>query len=206
MKFHEENMQFDYPNWSTIHHNHWQVIFDKYLTQPTLQMLEIGCFEGRSTMWFADKMGLSHDSTLHCVDNWKGGEEVVRSKLNFDMGVVRDNFYKNITTHQYATQIVAHEQDSEFFLCTKMPHFYRFFNFIYLDGSHTQKDTLVDMNLCMSMLNKKGVLIVDDYLNLMNTNDPLLRPRDAVNFIVKSFGNEIEFFTTPEKQAVIIRK
>ena len=199
-------MQFNYPNWSNIHHNHWQAIFNKYLTQPTLQMLEIGCFEGRSTMWFADKMNESHKSTLHCVDNWKGGEEVIRVKLNFDMSVVRNNFYKNITTHQYATQIIAYEQDSEFFLCTQMPRFYRHFDFIYLDGSHTQKDTLIDMTLCLSMLNNKGVLIVDDYKNAMSTKNPLLRPKDAVDFIVKSFGNEIEFFTTPEKQAVIIRK
>ena len=157
-------------------------------------------------MWFADKMSESHKSTLYCVDNWKGGEEVERSNLNFDMSIVRDNFYKNITMHRFATQIVPHEQDSEFFLCTQMPRFYRFFDFIYLDGSHTQRDTLVDMTLCLSMLNNKGVLIVDDYMNNMATNNPLLRPRDAVNFIVKSFGDEIEFFTTPEKQAVIIRK
>lgn len=199
-------MQFNYPNWSNIHHNHWQAIFDKYLTQPTLQMLEIGCFEGRSTMWFADKMKESHKSTLHCVDNWEGGEEVERSNLNFDMSVVRANFYSNITRHRFATQIVAHECDSEVFLCTQMARFYRFFDFIYLDGSHTQKDTLVDMTLCMSMLKRKGVLIVDDYMNNMATNNPLLRPKDAVDFIVKSFGDEIEFFTTPEKQAVIIRK
>lgn len=199
-------MQFDYPNWSDIHHKHWQAIFDKYLPPANLQMLEIGCFEGRSTMWFADKMSESHRSTLHCVDNWKGGEEVERSNLSFDMSVVRDNFYKNISLHKYTTQIVPHEMDSEFFLCTKMPRFYRFFNFIYLDGSHTQKDTLIDMTLCLSMLNNGGVLIVDDYMNNMATNNPLLRPKDAVDFIVKSFGDSIEFFTTPEKQAVIIRK
>ena len=197
---------FDYPNWSNIHHQHWHAIFDKYLKQPTLQMLEIGCFEGRSTMWFADKMNESHKSTLHCVDNWKGGEEVERSNLNFDMSVVRNNFYKNITMHDHATQIVAHEQSSEVFLCTQMPRFYCFFNFIYLDGSHTQKDTLVDMVLCLRMLDHGGVLIVDDYMNQMGTKNPLLRPKDAVDFIVKSFGDEVEFFTTPEKQAVIIRK
>lgn len=197
--------KFDYPNWSNIHHEHWQVIFNKYLPQPT-QMLEIGCFEGRSTMWFADKMIQSHKSTLHCVDNWKGGEEVERANFNFDMGVVRANFYSNIFKHRCATQIVPHECDSEVFLCTQMPRFYRFFDFIYLDGSHTQKDTLIDMTLCMSMLNKKGVLIVDDYMNKMGTENRLLRPKDAVDFIVKSFGDEVEFFTTPEKQAVIIRK
>lgn len=199
-------MQFNYPNWSNIHHGHWQAIFDKYLTQPTLQMLEIGCFEGRSTMWFADKISESHSSTLYCVDNWKGGEEVERSKLNFDMSVVRANFYNNVARHRFATRIVPFEIDSEAFLCMQMPRFFRFFDFIYLDGSHTQKDTLIDMTLCMSMLKRKGVLIVDDYMNNMATNNPLLRPKDAVDFIVKSFGDTVEFFTTPEKQAVIIRK
>ena len=199
-------MQFDYPNWSNIHHNHWQAIFDKYLTQPTLQMLEIGCFEGRSTMWFADKLDKSDRSTLFCVDNWLGGEEVVRSKLDFDMKLVRSNFYENVRNHRLAPRIVTHEADSEVFLSMHMPRFYRFFDFIYLDGSHTQRDTLVDLTMCLGMLKSKGVLIVDDYMNAMNTKNPLLRPKDAVDFIVKSFGDEIEFFTTPELQAVIIRK
>lgn len=206
MKLHEEDMQFDYPNWSNVHHNHWQAIFDKYLTQPKLQMLEIGCFEGRSTMWFADKLKENPKSVLHCVDSWAGGEEVVRSKLNFNMGVVRENFYSNVEEHPHCDQIYTHEHSSEIFLCTQMPRFYRFFNFIYLDGSHTQKDTLIDMVMCVCVLDTGGVLIVDDYLNNMATNNPLLRPKDAVDFVVKSFGNEVEFFTTPEKQAVIIRK
>ena len=76
----------------------------------------------------------------------------------------------------------------------------------YKELNDDQKDTLIDMTLCLSMLNNKGVLIVDDYMNAMSTKNPLLRPKDAVDFIVKSFGNEIEFFTTPELQAVIIRK
>lgn len=199
-------MNFDYPNWSNIHHPHWQAIFDKYLQQPTLRMLEIGSFEGRSTMWFADKLKENHNSVLHCVDNWAGGEEVLRVGLNFNMGIVRENFYSNVIEHPQCDQISTHEQSSVVFLCTKMSRFYRFFNFIYLDGSHTQKDTLIDMVLCLSMLDHGGVLIVDDYMNNMATNNPLLRPRDAVDFVVKSFGEEVEFFTTPEKQAVIIRK
>lgn len=199
-------MNFDYPNWSNVHHQHWQAIFDKYLQQKPLRMLEVGCFEGRSTMWFADKLKSTRSSVLHCVDNWAGGEEVIRSNLNFDMDVVRENFHNNVGQHICCDQIFTHQMNSEVFLCTKAPHFFRFFNFIYLDGSHTQKDTLVDMVFCLSMLDHDGVLIVDDYMNNMATNNPLLRPKDAVDFIVKSFGDEIEFFTTPEKQAVIIRK
>ena len=199
-------MNFNYPNWSNVHHKHWQDIFDKYLTQPTLHMLEVGCFEGRSTMWFADKLKRDPKSTLRCVDNWKGGEEVERSNLNFDMDVVKENFHRNIDSHECEDQITVHERSSEEFLCVYMPHNYRYYNFIYLDGSHTQRDTLVDMVLCVGALTKGGVLIVDDYMNNMATNNPLLRPKDAVDFVVKSFGNELEFFTTPEKQAVIIRK
>jgi hypothetical protein len=65
---------------------------------------------------------------------------------------------------------------------------------------------LVDLTLSLSLLKQGGVIIVDDYNNNMATDNKLLRPKDAVDFVVKSFDNEIEFFTTPEQQAVIIRK
>jgi predicted O-methyltransferase YrrM len=64
----------------------------------------------------------------------------------------------------------------------------------------------VDLVHALTLLKPGGVIIVDDYLNNMATNNPLLRPRDAVDFVVRSFDNEIEFSLTAERQAVIIRK
>lgn len=199
--------KFNYPDWSTIHHGHWQNIIDDHLnTKEKLTCIEVGCFEGRSTLWFADKL-LQHDqSILHCIDSWEGGEEVVRVKLGFDMDRVASNFINNIQQHPRADQIRVWKTNSQKGLIDVSSFCDNQVDFIYLDGSHTQKDTLVDLILALCLVKVGGIIIIDDYMNNMSTNNKLLRPKDAVDFVVNSFASDVDFFITPETQAVIVRK
>lgn len=200
-------MIFDYPDWSTVHHKHWKPLLDKHLDLDIpITMIEVGCFEGRSTVWFADYLNHHSHSRMFCVDTWLGGEEIERVNLNFDMHKVRSNFFHNVANSKQKDKIIKYIMQSERGLVSFLSRYYRCIDFIYLDGSHTQRDTLVDLTLSLSLLKTGGIIIVDDYNNSMATNNPLLRPKDAVDFIVKSFDNEIEFSLTPEQQAVIIRK
>ena len=196
---------FDYPNWSNVHHKHWTDIFDKHLdtTQP-VQMVEVGCFEGRSTLWFANYL-TNNDSSLYCIDTWQGGEEIERVGLNFDMDKVWNNFKHNIAQHPFHEQIHVLPGRSQKMLIPLLTTLYSQIDFIYLDGSHTQRDTLVDLVFALSLVKVGGVIIVDDYLNNMSTNNKLLRPKGAVDFVVSSFGDSVSFSMTPETQAVIIR-
>ena len=127
-------------------------------------------------------------------------------KLDFDMQQVFKTFWKNVTLHAQSAKIFAHRGLSSTLLSSLLYKGASTYDFIYLDGSHTQRDTLIDLTLSMLLIKKGGIIIIDDYLNRMATDDPLLRPKDAVDFVVKSFGNEVDFSLTPQKQAVIIRK
>lgn len=205
LKFHEENMKFDYPNWSHCHHRYWVDIVDAHLKpQEPIMAIEVGCFEGRSTIWFADHLLRAENSRMYCIDGWCGGEEIDRLKLGYDMEVVKANFLNNISEHPMNNKISVISDMSEKALSGLMS-MYREIDFIYLDGSHTQRDTLVDLIYCTSLIKKGGVIIVDDYLNKMATNNQMLRPKAAVDFIVKSMDDEFDFFTTPENQGVLIR-
>ena len=200
-------MTFEYPDWSSIHHKYWKPLLDEHLNLDNpITMIEVGCFEGRSTVWFANYLNYHPDSRMFCVDTWLGGEEIERTKLHFDMHQVRKNFFSNVASLKEKDKIIKYIMQSERALSNFFSTHYRGVDFVYLDGSHTQRDTLVDLTLSLSLLRKGGLIIVDDYENNMATNNPLLRPKDAVDFIVKSFDNEIEFSLTPEQQAVIIRK
>ena len=200
-------MQFDYPDWSQVHKKHWEKIITKRLSTPEpFTMIEVGCFEGRSTMWFADHLKNNPESILLCLDSWTGGEEIERKSLPYDMTNVETNFRLNVSQHPYRNQIVICKGPSEVSLSTLLYGCYQKIDFIYLDGSHTQRDTLVDLTLSLLLIKKGGMIIVDDYLNQMATTVKTLRPQAAVDFVVKSFGKEVEFGTTAEKQAVIIRK
>lgn len=198
-------MSFNYPDWSTIHHKHWQHLIDSFLdTDKQLFCIEVGCFEGRSTLWFADKLLQHHESFLYCIDTWKGGEEVERVKLNYDMKLVERNFIKNIAAHPRHLQIKVMKDSSNRGLASLFDYA-NAVDFIYLDGSHTQKDTLVDLVLALNLIKVGGMIIVDDYMNGMSTSNTLLRPKNAVDFVVKTYDDAVDFFTTPEKQAVILR-
>lgn len=199
-------MKFDYPDWSTIHHKHWDAIIDSTIdVSKSLFVVEVGCFEGRSTVWFADKL-LSHpDSRMYCIDTWEGGEEVERVKLNFNMDQVKSNFIHNISFHSRSNQIITKQTTSLQGLVDLSAAYMNEIDFIYLDGSHTQKDTLVDLVLALNLIKVSGMIVVDDYMNGMSTDNKLLRPKDAVDFVVRTFDDAVDFFTTPEKQAVIIR-
>jgi predicted O-methyltransferase YrrM len=72
-----------------------------------------------------------------------------------------------------------------------------------LDGSHTQRDTLVDLVLSLTLIKQGGLILIDDYRNNMSTKDLSLRPTKAVNFVIQSFENEVSSFKTPEGQMVI---
>lgn len=200
-------MKFDYPDWSSVHHPHWKALLDKHLDlTQSIRMVEVGCFEGRSTVWFADYLAYHGRSRLICIDSWMGGEEVKRINLGFDMNQVFCNFWDNIQSHPQRDRIFMHRGKSEHMLGQLMHRDVGTYDFVYLDGSHTQRDTLVDLTVAILLIRKGGLIIVDDYLNHMATDNPKLRPRDAVNFIVDSFGDELEFSLTPEKQAVIVKR
>lgn len=200
-------MQFDYPDWSKVHIKHWEKIITKRLNKPDpITMIEVGCFEGRSTLWFADHLKNNQRSRLVCIDSWTGGEEVERENLGFDMNVVENNFHNNIDQHPYRDQIYIYKGLSEDILSKLLYNYFQSVDFIYLDGSHTQRDSLVDLTLSLLLIKKGGIIIVDDYLNQMATTVQALRPQAAVDFVVRSFGKEVGFGTTAEKQAVIIRK
>ena len=53
--------------------------------------LEIGSFEGRSTVWIIENM-MNPGDWIDCVDTWQGGEEHSQE----DMGSVEERFDHNI--------------------------------------------------------------------------------------------------------------
>ena len=48
------------------------------------RVIEIGCWEGRSTQWLLCSLCRHADSVLYCVDTWRGGEQY--TDVGFDLG------------------------------------------------------------------------------------------------------------------------
>ena len=116
-------------------------------------VLEIGSWEGRSAIFFAEYL---KPSRLTCVDTFGGGAEHQRSstlagiEARFDSNTAGySNLEKKVMRSIAALDQFVREG--------------RRYDVIYVDGSHDMDDALVDSVLCWRLLKVGGVIIWDDY-------------------------------------------
>lgn len=135
-------------DWVTSHEQDWRVIFAELVGLPQLRFLEIGSYEGRSTIWWLDNVLTDPTSKITCVDPWAWG---VDKELRFDRNIVatgRSDQVRKIKSES-ARAITRLGENS--------------FDAAYVDGSHEAADTLLDGLLTMRLLKVGGILLFDDY-------------------------------------------
>jgi predicted O-methyltransferase YrrM len=151
------------------------------------RVLEIGCYEGASTCYLIDSICERHELELHCVDNWRGGQEHHNQVVN--MADVEARFMTNsalaVSKAKNAIQLVVHKGDSSDELAKLLSSGKRgYFDLIYIDGSHEAADVLCDAVLSYHLLRVDGVIIFDDYLwveSYAKKVDPLDCPKLAID-------------------------
>ena len=122
------------------------------------RILEIGSFEGRSTVWMLQNM-LSDVGIIVCVDTFEGGIE----HAGLNLTKLRDTFENNVHEACKPDQEVhVMEMRSEQALAELISKNV-LFDFIYVDGSHELLDVLTDAVMAFKVLKKGGVMLFDDY-------------------------------------------
>jgi predicted O-methyltransferase YrrM len=134
-------------DWVTGKTQNWLRYLGNLKKKPNARGLEIGTFEGRSGIWFAQNILTGEGATMTCLD-------IFGDRLN-------NYFDHNITVTGVKNRIVKLTGRSNEVL-RSLPTDKKF-DFIYVDGSHLPVDTLTDIVLSWDLLNIGGVLIVDDY-------------------------------------------
>ncbi len=150
--------------------------------------LEIGSFEGRSTVWTIENM-MENGGEIYCIDTWEGGEE----HTSEDMDGTELRFEHNIQTVRKAfpeRRVVKLKglstQWVPSLICEKLS-----FDFIYIDGSHVAKDVLTDACMAWPLLKKDGMMAFDDYLWKPPKFTLTQRPKIAIDSFVNIFEDEI---------------
>lgn len=151
--------------------------------------IEIGSFEGRSSVWIAENM-MQEGDTLYCIDTWQGGEE----HGSEDMKAVEARFDNNVRllNAQYperevfkgtgtSTQRLAEEITNKGVSDA---------DFIYIDGSHIAKDVLTDACMAWPLLKPNGIMVFDDYM-WGDARDALHRPKIAIDAFCNIFAEEV---------------
>lgn len=168
----------------------WEQLIPHLPGEPgSRKFLEIGSFEGRSTVWIMENMMQQGDYLL-CIDTWEGGEE----HNDEDMDTVFNRFRANVQAAREKTGIKStghSRQTSTAGLAEEIVEWAGAYDFIYIDGSHIAKDVLTDACMAWPLLKPKGVMVFDDYL-WGEPRDILHRPKIAIDAFCSIFAEEVE--------------
>jgi hypothetical protein len=179
--------------------------------------LEIGSFEGRSTVWTIENL-MGPGDWIDCVDTWEGGEE----HSNGEMSGAEERFLHNIDvalggakvkertgafpypnhtryaspdpTEDQRKKVYTYRYTSTQYLGSKLGKHYDnedLFDFIYIDGSHVAKDVLTDACMAWPLLKQGGIMVFDDYM-WGEPRDALHRPKIAIDAFTNIFGETAE--------------
>lgn len=146
-----------------------------------IKVLEIGTYTGTSLI---NIIKLIPNSLGYGLDKWESyRENNLLSKM--DNLQVEQSFYNNILSEGLTNRIFGIKSSSTEKLIEFIQNNTKF-DLIYVDGSHVLLDCYTDLVLSWSILEKSGILVIDDYLYKKDENI-LDSPFEAVNHFLKVF-------------------
>ena len=161
--------------------------FDEFLSEfkdKTSTFLEIGSFEGMSTIWMLENILTNKESRLFCIDAWAEwtGDAFVRFVENINKTGLKDK-----------VRIVKGDSSEELRIFPK-----EYFDFIYVDGDHDEKAVIKDAIGSFRVLKKRGIIAFDDYLlGIRYPNSPGSKAmngstKKAIDYFLDVFQDELE--------------
>lgn len=153
--------------------------------------LEIGSYEGRSSVWTVEHM-LDDNGSITCVDTWIGSEEHAQD----DMAGVEARFdhNTNVTRERFPMREIYKVKKTSVAAMAEFMTGGYVFDFIYIDGSHCAKDVMTDSCMAWKLLRTGGFLVWDDYL-WGNPRDILHNPKLAIDSFIMMFGEELQIIS-----------
>lgn len=129
------------------------------VTQSAGEYIEIGSFEGKSTVFIANKI---FPKRLHAVDTWKGGAIALAEQEAYASDPIEENFLHNITTGTKGN-VIPHKMDwRDYFTNLHGP---QAISFIYIDGPHDHRSVYDTLEIVAPLMAHGGIILGDDYLD-----------------------------------------
>tara|TARA_R100000458_G_scaffold59355_1_gene69688 strand:- start:1858 stop:2367 length:510 start_codon:yes stop_codon:yes gene_type:complete len=107
--------------------------------------LEIGAYEGRTTIELADKYEF-----VDVVDPWKDYWDIPDVSKAYDRFKYNTQNFDNINVYKDKSENV-------------LPKLTEKYDLIYIDGDHKLDSVYNDIKMSCNLLTKDGVIVVDDY-------------------------------------------
>ena len=190
-------------NWFDKHVQVWSTLLESF--HPS-KILEVGCYEGKSTTFLIEKIANQRDLEIHCIDTWEGGiEHIDNEKYDVNhsdiggMSSVENRFFSNvdeaISTASKKVKLVVHKGLSSLELPKLIANGKKeYFDMVYVDGSHQADDVLMDAVMAYHLTANDGLIIFDDYTwreSLSGGVDILRCPKIAVDAFTNIFSRNL---------------
>jgi predicted O-methyltransferase YrrM len=159
----------------------WQKVLAPLVGKP-VRALEIGVFEGRSTVWLLDHVLTHPEASLTWIDTFQGGAE----HQGTDLTGLEARFRAN--TAKYGPKVRGHVGASRDVLRTLSGER---FDLVYIDGSHESADVLSDAVLAWPLVKPGGLVGFDDY-GWRERPEPHRRPAPAIDAFLGAMHGRFE--------------
>src|SRR3989344_9375287 len=142
---------------------YWLNVIKKFANKPDLHALEIGSFEGESTVSMLEHVLTHPTAQITCIDPF--------------LYLPKEQLFDENTSSfkQKIIKIKGHSQEK----LRKLP--LNYYDFIYINGSHIASDVLEDAILSFRLLKDNGILIFDN-----------CRQKKAIDAFLTIYSNRIQ--------------
>ena len=183
-------------DWFSYNIQIWTHYLNELKDKPNLHFLEIGSFQGRSTVWLLENILTSDTSAITCIDTFEGSIEHTLHFQN-DIKNLFDIFSHNISKFKNKVNIIKDKSQDAL---KKMKEQY---DFIYVDGDHKASSVIEDAILSFPLLKKGGIMIFDDYL-WFQMKKFIDNPKVAIDAFLEIYADKITILY--KNHQVIIEK
>jgi|GEM_PF-1104180 len=170
--------------WFDCNIKEWQKTLARFINKPNLSFLEIGSYEGRSTIWLLENILTDKSSKITCIDIFNSYYSYI-----FDENIKRGKYNNKVTKLNGKSIEILRNLN------------FNSYDFIYIDGDHSHTAILEDTILCWELLKINGIMIFDDYKIETKIDQ---KPKIAIDAFLKVFKDKIKI--TNKKYQVAIEK
>lgn len=182
-------------------------IIKSNLTGKTLDILEIGSFEGASAIWFLENL-MGDSSSLTCVDPWTTYSQTEKSfqsygekKTEWDFTDKKQTFEENIQLTGKKDQVTVIQGFSHEIL-PKLISEGKKYDLIFIDGNHVSSFVLTDAVFSWYLLKKDGYILFDDYSWGLEKTKSTLKPKLAIDNFMECFGDYLSEVHSADRKLI----
>jgi len=182
----EEGLKTNYiftQDWFTRNIINWTHFLKELKDKPNLRFLEIGSYQGRSTVWLLENILTDDTSSITCIDTFEGSAEHLID-FQHDLLTLFQVFSHNIYNFKNKVNIIKNNSQ------IALKQINEQYDFIYIDGDHTASSVIEDAILSFSLLKKGGIMIFDDY-EWSCHKTPIDDPKAAIDAFLLIYADKI---------------